>query len=292
MSIKKKLKFVFDKDVLYVKYDRKKYGRYCVLNEDGSLPEKKVLNNKAMVEKIVIERSVGKCKIKNIAHWFENCYRATNVFGLGYLDNNIEDVFCLFKNCYKLEEIDFRDREFNNCRNYHFLCDGCESLKTFKAPNLKIPTNIRCPFRNCNVLNNFVGDINLRRYIPLYDELTHVIYDSYDEFGNKVTKEGKTWSEVFGDTLNNMKSEDLLNLEKELTKELQNRNIVKVNQLYKEIRVEADRCNLVARINNYNGAITYDIKIKYGVDKIKREFKKTTKKSQKKRRKYEKKRLK
>lgn len=274
MSVIKRAKFIFEDKTLYVRFDRKRYGKYCCLNVDGSLPNKKVLDNKAIVEKIVIDKSMLKYKPKTIAKWFENCYRVKTIVGLNNINTEeVKYAYSLFKNCIHLENINFKDLDFPKCENFNSFCDGCENLVKFNGPNIEAPYNVIAPFKGCNKLNTFNGHISLKAHLPLYDDLTMVVYDHIDGWGNKVTKEGRTWDDLLQETLRGFKSGVLIGLENQYKKMIEEGAHERIEEIVKQLREEALRCNLSAYIHNCDGEIRYVMNIEMKPDRIVRKYK-------------------
>lgn len=274
MSLRRTIKFIFDGSQLTVKYTVSKKGSCVNLGKRGVLPESKILEKKLLVKKIVIDESMKKIKPISLYNWFKDCFRCEEILGLENLNGEkVKNMGSMFENCYSLKAIVFGDFSAPQCIRYDRLFFECTSLQVLDAPNLKFLTKSIMPFYNCNNLNRCNSDISVISNLPLYDNRIMFVFDSFDEFGNRITKTGKTANDLFLDIINQRKSKQLKLAEKELKEKFfKSCKNSEISAAFNRLLNLANECCLAVSLNWNTGDLNYTFLVSQMYDKTPRRF--------------------
>lgn len=96
-----------------------------------------------------------KCKVTNMAAWFNNCSKVETLDLAGVVGSNITSIYNMFNGCSSLKHLDIRNLDFSNCTysstTYAFtnVPDTCEiivkndTMKSWFTTNLPGFTNVK-----------------------------------------------------------------------------------------------------------------------------------------------------
>lgn len=199
--------------------------------------------------------------------------------------DDVKNASSMFENCYCIKELYFGDFSLSQCQRYDKMFYNCGELEVLYAPKLKFLTKSVQPFGNCNKLNKCNADRSVFCNLPLYDNRIKYVCEKFDQYGDKITVEGNTVDELFGEITNSRKSLRVFEIEKAINEAFKSSsNSLEITKLLSLLNIEAANCGLIATFNWNNGALSYDFIIENLVDRVPRKFRTEKKKVKKRRR--------